>query len=308
MSSPLTLAVLADVHGNGPALAACLDFAKRRGIEHYLFLGDYITDHAYPQRVLSLLREMDARYDCLFIRGNREEYMIDYRQNGGRESSGTVWQNTTAQGALLYCYENLTDEDISWFERMPVFDIWETPGAPAVACCHGSPEKAKAHMSGGPGSLELLAKISPELLVKGHNHRHFSLWHRGKRIICAGSVGNPIWRRTRPGPFVVTCLAKTAQMTLLHLQEGRWIPEYICLPYDWQETLENLETSGLTNRAPVWAALLRHNVLTGCDPFGVVAERATALYRKESGLTVSWAEIPEAFWECAANEYHVALY
>ena len=35
-----TVAVLADVHGNYLALKACLDYARARKIEKYVFLGD----------------------------------------------------------------------------------------------------------------------------------------------------------------------------------------------------------------------------------------------------------------------------
>ena len=43
MKNSPVIAALADVHGNYLALKACLDYAKRRGATHYLFLGDYVT-------------------------------------------------------------------------------------------------------------------------------------------------------------------------------------------------------------------------------------------------------------------------
>ena len=41
-------AVIADVHGNYPALRAVLDDAERRGISRYLFAGDYCISNPYP--------------------------------------------------------------------------------------------------------------------------------------------------------------------------------------------------------------------------------------------------------------------
>lgn len=303
----LTVAVLADVHGNYLALEACLDFVRGHRIKDCIFLGDYITDHAYPQRVMDLLYEAESRYNCLFIRGNREEYMISYRQNGGREADGSVWKDGSCQGALLYCYENLTDKDIDWFESLPVFSVMEIEGTPPIACCHGSPEMAKAQIF-SPGALECLENVPQRILLKGHNHRPFSFWYRGIRVICAGSVGNPIYCRSRPGAVEITPLAKVSQMLLMHYEDGRWRPEYVAVPYDWEQTIKNLELSGLSKRAPVWAAMLRHNVLTGADPFGMVPRRAVELYRQETGIEAGWAGVPEGYWRSAAKEYEIELF
>lgn len=301
----LTAAVLADVHGNYRALGACLDYARVRGADQYLFLGDYVTDHPYPRRVMELLYAVADRHSCRFIRGNREDYMIDYRKNGGRDGSGAAWRDCSAQGALLHCYENLTDQDVDWFESLPISGVWRPEGAPPVAYCHGSPERTKDEMRGDHRSLEILGEVPAELLVKGHNHRRWMLAHRGKRLVCAGSVGNPIDRRAQPGLVVETKLAKAAQMAFLHLKEGRWRVEYARVPYDWQGAVEDLKTSGLYRRAPVWAALLRYNILTGCDPCNVVPTRAAALYAQETGQAAPWSAVPEPYWERAAADFHI---
>ncbi|MCI9553206.1 MAG: hypothetical protein HFE94_06720, partial [Acutalibacter sp.] len=142
----------------------------------------------------------------------------------------------------------------------------------------------------------------------GHNHKQWSLFHQGKRLVCVGSVGNPVCRRARPGSAQATELAKVAQMTLLHLEEGWWRPEFLRIPYDWQRTLRELETSGLAARAPVWAAMLRYNVLTGNDPCGVVPAWAAQLYQKECGQLLPWPQVPEEYWRKAAEKYGVELY
>lgn len=297
----LTIAVLADVHGNYLALKACLDHAKARNADKYLFLGDYITDHPYPQRVMEQLYQMQNQYDCRFIRGNREDYMTGYRANGGRDGSGAAWKNTSAQGALLYCYENLTDRDIDWFESLPISGVWELDGAPPVAYCHGSPERTKDEMRGDHRALGILEQIPGSILVKGHNHRHWKLIYKNKQLVCAGSVGNPIYRRAPAKEN----RGKTAQMAFLHLENGHWRPEFVELAYDWQGALENLKTSGLKERAPVWAAMLRYNVLTGIDPFAVLPAYAAKLYAAESGIEAAWGEVPEKYWHQAAKEFGI---
>lgn len=307
MSDLRLAAVFADVHGNYLALRACLELARARGADQYIFLGDYITDHAYPQRVMELLYEARERHPCIFIRGNREEYMIDYRRRGGRQADGRPWRDSSAQGALLYCYENLTAKDIDWFESLPIYGEWRPRGAPPVALCHGAPTKVRGAMRGEPDFYQELLRLGPDLLLKGHNHKWFSLTYKGKRVVCAGSVGNPITRRTRPGGQEVTELAKAAQMLFLHLEQGRWRPEYVPVPYDWEGAISNLKASGLWRRAPVWSALLRHNALTGTDPCGAVPSRAAELYRQKSGIRAPWPQVPEEDWRRAAEEFGIDL-
>lgn len=308
MSGPGEIAVLADIHGNYPALEACLELARHRGIQRYLFLGDYITDFPYSRQVLDRLYEIEQSCDCRFIRGNREEYMIDYRANGGKQADGTPWTNCSAQGALLYCYENLTDLDIDRFESRPISALWQPEEGPALAYCHGSPSNTRSNLGRNPAVLEEMASLPEDFLITGHTHRFRNIWFRGKQIVCAGSVGVPVAGRSRlSGPREGGC-AKIAQMVILHLVRGTWKPEFLYVPYDWQKAVRDLEISGLAERAPVWAALLRHGVYTGEDSFSVVPSRAAELYLQETGKEAGWAQVPEEFWRRAAKDFGVRLW
>lgn len=308
MSGPGEIAVLADIHGNYPALEACLELARRRGIQRYLFLGDYVTDFPYPRQVLDRLYEIEQSCDCRFIRGNREEYMIDYRANGGKQADGTPWTNCSAQGALLYCYENLTDRDIDWFEGLPISGSWHIEGMPPIAYCHGSMTTTRSAYARNPSVLEQLASVPEKFLVTGHVHKFRDIWFRGSRILSAGSIGVPVEHRSRlSGPRESGC-AKIAQMVILHLVRGTWKPEFLYVPYDWQKAVRDLEISGLAERAPVWAAMLRHGVYTGEDPFVVAPSRAQELYRQETGVEADWPQVPEEFWRRAAKEFGVRLW
>ena len=45
----MLLAVFADIHANRQAFAACLDYARSRGAEQMVFLGDYVGYGADPE-------------------------------------------------------------------------------------------------------------------------------------------------------------------------------------------------------------------------------------------------------------------
>ena len=91
----MQVAVLSDIHSNYRALEAVLAECEKRQIKDYLFLGDYVTDCAYPRKTMELLRETERRWNCKFIRGNREEYLLRHRVSG---ENG--WQKGSANGAL----------------------------------------------------------------------------------------------------------------------------------------------------------------------------------------------------------------
>ena len=287
------IAVLSDIHGNHHALAACLDYARQRGAQGYLFLGDYISDGAYPQKTMELLYEAAAQYPCRFLRGNREEYMLACREKGG-----LGWRDGSASGSLLYTYENLTGKDLDWFAGLPAWGEESFPGCPPLAYCHGSFRKANGLMAqGSPETLEMLAEIGPRLVLRGHTHRWCTYDLAGKHVVSAGSVGLPLGT---PGH---------SQMLLLHEVGGRWPRwrEELCLvPYDADAAAKELEDSGLARHGLVWTAMIRHVLLTGENMCLLLPTCAQALYQKASGIEAGWDGVPEEFWQQAAAEYGVA--
>jgi hypothetical protein len=74
----MQIAMMSDIHSNHTALTACLNHALALGADQFLFLGDTVSDCAYPEKTLSLLHELSAQFPCRFIAGNREEYMLHH--------------------------------------------------------------------------------------------------------------------------------------------------------------------------------------------------------------------------------------
>ena len=54
----MKIAVMADIHSNHVALERCIEEAKGKGAEEYLFLGDYIGELAYPERTIQCLKDI----------------------------------------------------------------------------------------------------------------------------------------------------------------------------------------------------------------------------------------------------------
>ena len=71
----MRIAVFSDIHSNHTALEACFRTAEARGADLWVFLGDYVSDCANPRATMELLYRARREHDCVFIKGNREEYI-----------------------------------------------------------------------------------------------------------------------------------------------------------------------------------------------------------------------------------------
>ena len=117
----MRIAIMADIHSNHVALEACVEEARRRGAEEFLFLGDYLGELAYPEITTGLLDQLRKEFPCTFIRGNKENYWID-RQKG--LNPDWIWEaGSSSTGMLQYAYSRLDDSRIRWFEQMPIAKI-----------------------------------------------------------------------------------------------------------------------------------------------------------------------------------------
>ena len=74
----MKIAVLSDIHGNHFALEKCIEEIKNRQIDKLIFLGDYLGELAYPQKTMNIINTLRQCYECYFVRGNKEDYWIEY--------------------------------------------------------------------------------------------------------------------------------------------------------------------------------------------------------------------------------------
>ena len=78
----MKIAVLSDVHGNYIALQKCIDYVLSKGVDTFIFLGDYVGELAYPQKTMEIIYSLKEKHSCFFVKGNKEDYWLDYRANG----------------------------------------------------------------------------------------------------------------------------------------------------------------------------------------------------------------------------------
>ena len=282
------IAVLSDIHGNYIALKRCVDYALDKGINTFVFLGDYVGDLAFPQKTMTMLYELAERYECYFIKGNKEGYWLHYRKNGEQG-----WKNMdSTTGTLLYTYQNLNSKDLDFFSAQNHVQAIEFEGFPALTACHGSPEKANgALLVNDAKSLEIIEKDASEYILCGHTHIQQKFAHSRKAVLNPGSVGMPLESDGK------------AQFMILYGENGAWQEEFISLQYDSLKIIADLKETELDKAAPFWYKVTVNSLHTGrkSQSHGNVLGRAMELCKQKHGRCV-WPDIPEECWEQAYRE------
>lgn len=285
----MDIAVLSDIHGNYAALERCMAFALKRGIGKFLFLGDYIGELAYPQKTMKMLYEIREKYDCTFVRGNKEDYWIGRRSKGGCE-----WRdNDSTTGMLLYAYSHLTDADIDWFEAMPTARNIYIEGCEPFTICHGSPDRTNEDMIPDTDRIrEIMDQSAAKLIVCGHTHRQGRYEYNGKTVLNPGSLGMPLGSGGR------------SQFLILHSNETDWEGEFVSLDYDTDVIISDMKAEALDRKAPYWNYVAERVLRDGKISNGTVLAKAMELCRMETG-ECAWPRIPEKYWEQAVKVlYH----
>lgn len=276
----MKIAVISDIHGNYKAYEACMEYLDKHPVDMLFFLGDYITDSPYPQKLLSMFYETLKKRKCFYVKGNREEYILGNKKNerGFRKSSGT--------GTLLYTAEHLTAEDIVFFEHCKSVLRPEDEKIAPVTLCHGIPEDIRGNLGEHPELLEeALRQAGTAFLFGGHSHKQEVRQGRGGIYLNPGSLG-----------IAIDGIGKRAQFAIVETDGKTYRHEFISIPYDIEGLLRDFENSGLEEYGKVQVRSVKKTLLTGINYFF----HCVCLAVEMSGMSTD--KIPETVWEQAAEK------
>lgn len=272
----MEIAVFSDIHGNHAAFEQCLGSALARGIGTFIFLGDYLGEFPYPQKTLEMIYDLKEKSTCFFVRGNKEDYWINRRQGRNCE-----WKDgNLTVGAMRYCYDNLTDRDIDFFQSLPISREIKLENAPAILACHGSPNSNREKI------VSVIPECAHPYLLCGHTHLQGIIKSDDKTVLNPGAVGVPLHSGGK------------AQFMILHQDMQEWVHEFISIDYDKEKIIGELRESGLEKAAPYWTQVTKHLLLTGEVSHGTVLARAMNLQKEDTGKSC-WYDIPDQYWEAA---------
>lgn len=176
------IAVVSDVHGNAPALAAVLAEIEREQPDLIVSCGD-LTWGPLPEETYELARGLNAR----FVRGNADRAVLEEVSETEKEQWMQA-RHTDEMRAFL-----------AGFEEHVVVDI---DGLGAVRFCHGSPrtdEECVTPETPEERVREFSQGVEQRVIVTGHVHIQFDREVAGIRSVNSGSVGLPY--EGRPGAY-----------------------------------------------------------------------------------------------------------
>lgn len=235
---------------------------------------------------MEILYYIKEKYRCFFIKGNKEDYWIN-RRNG----NSVEWKpGTSSTGVLHYCYSEIVDKDIDFFENLPICSEISFEGAETLLACHGSPNRNNEKMlPNNENTKTLMEQCKTKYILCGHTHVQQSIEHEGKVVLNPGSVGMSIHG------------AGKSQFMILHSHDNEWEYEFVSLDYDKELVIKNMHESGLSRLAPYWTQITIHEMDGGDVSHGAVLTLAIKYCTEETG-DCKWYDVPEKYWERAVAE------
>jgi predicted phosphodiesterase len=237
------IAVLADIHGNLPALDAVLDDAARHGAERIVVNGDVVNRGPQGAEALRRLATLDAactmgNHDDLLLKlaDGEGDLPLDFRQ-------APFWR------ASRWCATDLAEAAV--LDRMRDWTMTlrlAEPGLPTVLIAHGSPRHFREgygpHLS--DAMISEIVEMHPADVLVG-SHTHLPLRRRWGRyeVLNTGAVGVPFNGDGR------------AQYLWLTLVDGAWQPTFRRVAYDRDAALTAYEERGYLAEGGLLARLFR---------------------------------------------------
>jgi putative phosphoesterase len=170
------VAVLSDVHGNAPALAAVLAEVERERPDLVVFGGD-LTWGPLPSETLDRVRALTV--PARFVRGNADRAVLE----GGDATERERWMQ-----------ERHPPEARGFLERFADHEVVDIDGLGAVRFTHGSPrtdEECITPETPEERVREFMNGVDERVLVSAHVHIQFDRSVAGIRSVNAGSIGLP---------------------------------------------------------------------------------------------------------------------
>ena len=181
------IAILADIHGNLPALEAVLAQVDAEGIERIVCLGDVATLGPQPREVIARLRALG----CPVVMGNTDAILLALQRDestmGGDGSNG--WSNEAFD---QWCVNQLTDDDLAYLRTFQPTISLSLGDDTTLLCYHGSPRSYDERITAETPDAalhEMLGATPAQIYIGGHTHQQLLRRHRDALVLNPGTVG-----------------------------------------------------------------------------------------------------------------------
>lgn len=234
----MKVTLLADIHGNLPALEAVLRHAEgQMATETILNLGDSVGYGPNPEEIVRWTQS--AR--VINILGNYDEKVLSKKH---RKEGWSRVKNPAKRAMFAWTYQALSKKSRNILKKMPVQRELTLEGH-HILMTHGSPTSINEHILPDTPTKRLkeLAEMSrAEVILCGHSHRAFVRRVGDVQFINPGTVGRPDDGDPR------------ASYAILDFYDGELRVAFHLVPYDITPAVQSMRQTGLPE---VFAQVIR---------------------------------------------------
>ena len=267
----MRLAVISDIHGNLPALEKTFAFIEKIKIDGIIWCGDYVTDIMLSSEVLEFIRLKNKKYKHWIVKGNREDYMIDYHNSSDKDFS-----SIDVTGSLLLTYNSLSDSDLKFISSMPDEVVVDIKSCPQIYVSHklNSDTKYKYH-------------------VFGHIHKQCLFIKDEHRFINPGSVGQCC--SGSPG----------LEFALMELVDGEWNTHFYHMSYNLEYVVKFIRNSDLSCCKYNWMDVLIMTLESGHNYVEDYIDGVKNVAKKCGVDVKNMCDIPSKVWDFVFDKIKV---
>jgi len=100
--------VIGDIHGGLRALHQVIERANVTQGDTLIFLGDYVDGWSESPQVIDFLMDLNQKQNCIFIRGNHDELLLDWLKGNTKEIDEPMWFKHGGE-ATVVAYSSISD-------------------------------------------------------------------------------------------------------------------------------------------------------------------------------------------------------
>lgn len=233
----MKVAILADIHGNVPALERVADHIEAWRPDRVVMAGDVINRGPRPMECLRFVQVKQQSDGWQLVRGNHEDYVLAL----ARPDAPKDGPEFDIVRNAYWTYRKL-DGQVAALEAMPFQVAFRSPDNQEVRAVHASMRNNRdgIYVDTPDDALRKKIKPAPAVLCVGHTHRPLIREVDQTLVVNVGSVGMPFDGDGRAG---------YAQLTW---HRGRWQAEIVRLEYDQAAAARDfVETGFIVEAGPL---------------------------------------------------------
>ena len=237
----MKVAILADIHGNVPALERVSDHIERWRPDRVVMAGDVINRGPRPVESLRFVQEKQRRDGWEVVRGNHEDYVLDQ----ARPDAPRAGPEFDVARNAYWTYRQL-DGNVEALKAMPFQATMQSPDHQEVRTVHASMRNNRdgIYVDTTDEALRRKIKPPPAVLCVGHTHRPLIREIDQTLVVNVGSVGMPFDGDSR------ACYAQLTWRT------GCWRAELVRLEYDQAAAARDFVETGFVKEAGPLAEIM----------------------------------------------------